>query len=382
MVDLNRLRNLAQALQQRGQQAQTQQRVHGRSWYRFENSTDTSTTEIYLYDFIGEWGVTAQDFVNDLRSVRSSVLSLHINSEGGEIFDGLAIYEALRQHPSKVVGYVDGIAASSASFIAMACDWLVMAPRARLMVHDGHGLCIGNAADMREVADLLDDLSNNIADIYADRAGGTRSQWRSVMLGPNKASDGTWYDAQAALSAGLVDEIAGAGERQDSWSFTGTWDAPSGDSGWLDMAMDVHHTDTVDEPWDGPAAVAAMPNDEATLKATHAWHDSSGDADMSAKSSYKFPHHKTKGGPANLAACRNGLARLDGANIPLADKAGVRRHLQAHLDDAQSDGGDDAVRSWNPAALLADLDDACTPNEPLAWNPAGLASILEERATQ
>lgn len=108
-------------------------------------------------------------------------------------------------------------------------------------------------------------------------------------------------------------------------------------------AIPVHHTAVVDEPWDGPAAVAAMPDDDAVLRYCHAWQSAeaagekhvSGDSDADdQKGSYKFPHHKTKGGPANLSACRNGLARLDGADIPDADRAGVKAHLQAHLDDA------------------------------------------------
>lgn len=100
----------------------------------------------------------------------------------------------------------------------------------------------------------------------------------------------------------------------------------------VNTASAVHHTATVDESWDGPAAVAAMPNDAATLKYCHAWRDADGEAGV--KSTYKFPHHKTKGGPANLAACRNGLARLSSADIPDGDRDGVRAHLQAHLDDA------------------------------------------------
>jgi ATP-dependent protease ClpP protease subunit len=110
-------------------------------------------------------------------------------------------------------------------------------------------------------------------------------------------------------------------------------------------ASPVHHTATVDEPWDGPAATAAMPNDRATLTYCHAWHEAdAGDE----KSGYSFPHHKTKGGPANLAACRNGLARLDEADIPEGDKIGVKRHLQSHLDDAE--GSEDRARRV-PAAL-------------------------------
>ena len=109
-----------------------------------------------------------------------------------------------------------------------------------------------------------------------------------------------------------------------------------------DKALPVHHTATTDEPWDGPAAVAAMPNDDTVLAYCHAWEDADaaavphkeGDDDADdQKSNYKFPHHHTKGGPANLAACRNGLARLSSADIPAGDDAGVKAHLQAHLDD-------------------------------------------------
>lgn len=206
-VDLNRLRNLAGRARAAAQPSRTPRDTQGRSWYRIEN-TAGERAEVYVYDMIGEWGVSAQDFVNELRNVRSQSVDLHINSEGGEVFDGLAIYEAIRQHPANVTGHVDGIAASAASFIAMACDKIVMAARARMMIHDAHGLVIGNAADMREMANLLDDLSDNIADVYAERAGGTRASWRTAMLGPNGAADGTWYDAQAAIDAGLADEIA------------------------------------------------------------------------------------------------------------------------------------------------------------------------------
>lgn len=212
-VDLTRLHNLAERARAAAQQ--TQQKRDGRSWYRIENAAG-ERAEVYVYDFIGEWGVSAQDFVNDLRAVKSQSIDLRINSEGGEVFDGLAIYEAIRRHPADVIGYVDGLAASAASFIAMACDRVVMAPRARLMIHDAHGLVIGNAAGMREMANLLDDLSDNIADIYAEAAGGTRQQWRDAMRGPNGAADGTWYDAQAAIDAGLADEIAQAPGEQDS----------------------------------------------------------------------------------------------------------------------------------------------------------------------
>lgn len=203
-LDLNKLQNLADAARAKAQQS-TRKR-DGRSWYRFENAA-SGMTEVYLYDFIGEWGVTAGDFVGELRNSKANAVDLHINCEGGEVFDGLAIYTALQQHKGRVTAYVDGLAASSASFIAQAADEIVMAPRARMMIHDAHGLAIGNARDMTAMAALLDDLSDNIAEIYAARSGKSKTSWRNAMHGAD-GSDGTWYDAGAAVSAGLADRIA------------------------------------------------------------------------------------------------------------------------------------------------------------------------------
>jgi len=209
MVDLSRLRRLANAARALAGTPAAVERTPGKSWYRIENKAAESA-DVYLYDMIGEWGVTAQDFVNDLRGVSASSITLHINCEGGEVFDGLAIYESLLRHPAHVAGEVEGLAASAASFILQACDTRRMAKRARMMVHDAHGLCIGNAGDMREMANLLDDLSDNIADVYAERSGvGDRATWRAAMHGSTKASDGTWYAAQAAVDAGLADEVRG-----------------------------------------------------------------------------------------------------------------------------------------------------------------------------
>lgn len=203
-VDFDNLRNLAEMLRSKTKASNKS----GRSWYRFTNLANTKA-EIYVYDCIGEYGVTAQDFVGELRASNASEIDLHINSEGGQVFDGLAIYESIKQHPATVTAYVDGLAASAASFIVQAADRRVMAKNAQMMIHDAHGLSIGNAADMREMADLLDKFSDNLAEIYAERAGGTRAQWRKAMRGAGAAADGTWYNAQEAVKAGLADDIAG-----------------------------------------------------------------------------------------------------------------------------------------------------------------------------
>jgi ATP-dependent protease ClpP protease subunit len=207
-VDLARLHNLAEAARAKAQTAQ-QQRTG--SWYKIENKGGgDGPASIYVYDMIGEWGVSAQDFVNDLRAVKAQAIELHVNCEGGEVFDGLAMYESLVQHPADITAYVDGIAASAASFLVQAATKIVMAPRARMMIHDAHGIVMGNARDMREMATLLDDLSDTIADIYAERSGKTRAEWREAMRAGEGGPDGTWYDAAAAVKAGLADEVRGA----------------------------------------------------------------------------------------------------------------------------------------------------------------------------
>lgn len=105
-------------------------------------------------------------------------------------------------------------------------------------------------------------------------------------------------------------------------------------------ALPVHHTPTVNEPWDGPAAMAEAPNDPRVLRYMCAWVSASGDPGL--KGSYKFPHHEPRlGAPANLDAVRNGLARLSQADIPASDRAGVEAHLRAHLEDAEGDDSDE-----------------------------------------
>ena len=160
-----------------------------------------------LYDPIdswGEyWGVSAKEFaqVLDQLPVDTTEIRLHINSPGGEVFEGIAILNALRSHKAKVVVVVDGIAASAASAIAAGADELVMAPNSELMIHDAWGLVVGNAADMHQMAELLDHLSNNIAGIYATKAGGSVDEWRAAMQRE------TWFSAQEAVDAGLADRV-------------------------------------------------------------------------------------------------------------------------------------------------------------------------------
>jgi ATP-dependent protease ClpP protease subunit len=208
-MDLDKLVALAESAKTT---TRAQRRSERGTWFRFENKTAASA-ELFLYDEIGGYGVTAADMVAELGQVSASEITLRINSGGGSVFEGTAIYAALKRHPARVNGYVDGIAASAASFIAMACDRLTMEKPAKLMIHDAAagGMYIeGNAELFRaarvevvKMADLLDDLSDTIAEIYADRAGGTVAEWRARMRAE------TWYGAAEAVAAGLADEVNG-----------------------------------------------------------------------------------------------------------------------------------------------------------------------------
>jgi ATP-dependent Clp endopeptidase proteolytic subunit ClpP len=171
------------------------------------DSGDATTAVFRLYDPVdswgGEWGVSAKEFAAALDALPDTVneIRLHINSPGGEVFEGIAILNALRNHDARVVAVVDGIAASAASFIAAGADELVMARNSELMIHDAWGLVVGNAADMRQMADTLDHLSNNIASVYADKSGGDVADWRAAMAAE------TWYSAEEAVAAGLADRV-------------------------------------------------------------------------------------------------------------------------------------------------------------------------------
>jgi ATP-dependent protease ClpP protease subunit len=196
--------NLAGFVARQREQADKLRAQHGiepQSWYRITNAADPDEAEVMLYDEVGGWfGATADQFIADLRGITAPNLRVRINSPGGSVFEGIAIANALRSHPGNITVQVDGIAASIASVIAMAGDRIEMAPNTMLMIHEASGVCLGNASDMEEMAELLDLISDNIADAYAARAGGTRESWREQMR------DETWFLPDDAVKAGLADE--------------------------------------------------------------------------------------------------------------------------------------------------------------------------------
>jgi ATP-dependent Clp protease protease subunit len=169
--------------------------------------------EIMVYDEIGFWGVTASDFVAELKNVTAPKVVVRINSPGGDVFDGLAIFAAIQGYAGDVTCVVDGWAASAASFIALAGKETTMAPNAFMMIHKAWALAIGNADDMSDMKDTLDKLDGQLAQIYAKKTGKSADEMMTLMAGK---VDGTWFTAQEALGLGLIDEIAGADEEEST----------------------------------------------------------------------------------------------------------------------------------------------------------------------
>ncbi len=182
-----------------------------RGWFRIEKAG--GVTQVNIFDEISWWGISAQEFADEIAGIKGD-LEVHINSPGGDAFDGVTIYNALASRGG-VTTVVDGLAASAASVIAMAGQKRVMSPGAMMMIHDALALCIGNAADMRDTAVLLDKVSDNIATVYAAAAGTPADGWRTAMQ-----SEG-WYTAQEAVDAGLAHEIA---KRPDGKAADAKWD--------------------------------------------------------------------------------------------------------------------------------------------------------------
>lgn len=167
-------------------------------------STDDNT--ITIYDPIGyDWwtgeGVTAKRISAALRSIGDSDVIVKINSPGGDVFEGLAIYNLFREHKGKVTVQILGLAASAASFIAMAADEIQIARAGFLMIHNSWTMAAGDRNDIREVADFLEQIDGTMADIYAVRTGDPIEAMRKLM------DVETWMGGATAIDAGFADSL-------------------------------------------------------------------------------------------------------------------------------------------------------------------------------
>ncbi|HJV15626.1 MAG TPA: head maturation protease, ClpP-related [Propionibacteriaceae bacterium] len=164
-------------------------------------------TDMWIYDYIDSWGdpfgVSAQDVMRSL--IGAGDVVVHLNSPGGEVIEGVAIYNNLKNHTGNVEIRVEALAASMGSLIAMAGNTVVIEPSAHMMIHDAWDIAMGNEDELRSQADTLGKVSQTMAGVYALRMGGDADAVRAIMRAGDK-----WYNAEEALAAGLVDSIASA----------------------------------------------------------------------------------------------------------------------------------------------------------------------------
>jgi ATP-dependent protease ClpP protease subunit len=180
-------------------------------YYKFtcEAGDEPSSAELLIFDAIGNWEdigeVSAKAFARDLASLPRSVkrIDLHINSPGGSLFDASAIYSRLADHPSQKHVYIDGLAASAASIVAMVGHKIYIRSNATMMMHLPSGLSIGNADDMRKMAGALDTVTESMINIYAKRSALPRAEIRDLLAAE------TWFSPQQAVDKGFADEVRG-----------------------------------------------------------------------------------------------------------------------------------------------------------------------------
>jgi len=161
--------------------------------------------ELIIYGDIGEsmWGdsVTAGSVKNMLDRMDQGDLTVRINSPGGSVFDGFAIYNMIRQRDGKTTVYVDGLAASAASVIAMAGDEVVMGQASMLMIHDPYTMSVGGSEDMRKTADMLDKIKESIVAAYESRS----EQGAEIIS--QMMTDETWFTADESVSMGFANRV-------------------------------------------------------------------------------------------------------------------------------------------------------------------------------
>jgi ATP-dependent Clp protease protease subunit len=196
--------------------------------FEIKSAADSSTAEVFLYDAIvadeleAEWfgGVAPAPFVAALRGITASTIHLRINSPGGSVFAARAIEQALREHPATIVAHIDGLAASAATFIAMAADEVVMGKGSLFMVHKAWTMAYGNADDLMASAALLEKIDSTLIQTYADRTKATPQQVSDWMAAE------TWFTADEAVAAGFADSVASTDAKAQAWNLSAYAKAP------------------------------------------------------------------------------------------------------------------------------------------------------------
>ena len=187
---------------------------------KFENKGDESN--LYIYDVISaDWGVSALSVIESIaRSGDSKTLNIHINSPGGDVFEGRAIMSAISAFKGKTVAKIDSLCASAATSIALACDEVEMSDGAFFMIHNAHGMAYGDKQALRDTADVMEKVEGAIVNDYIAKTGKEETEVRAMMDAE------TWMTAQEALEGGFIDRIADKTKTKNAWNLSAFANAP------------------------------------------------------------------------------------------------------------------------------------------------------------
>lgn len=173
--------------------------------HAFKAESKADSLDITIYGDIGEswWSdsTSAVDIERTLKATSANVININLNSPGGDVFDGIAIYNQLKNHSAKVIINIDGLAASAASIIAMAADELIMNTGSMLMIHEASTWTWGTKLDIRKTLNALEGIDKSIADIYMTRYQGERSEIETMI------ANETWFTANEAVEIGLAHKV-------------------------------------------------------------------------------------------------------------------------------------------------------------------------------
>lgn len=181
------------------------------------------SASIYVYDVISaDWGVSALSVVSAIAQAGNvATLNIHINSPGGDVFEGRAIMAAIRAFRGKTVAHIDSLCASAATSIALACDEVIMSNGAFFMIHNAHGIAYGDKQDLRDTADTMEKVEGAIVADYTTKTGKSEADIRAWMDAE------TWFTAQEALDNGFIDSIASTDKPvSNTWNLSAFANAP------------------------------------------------------------------------------------------------------------------------------------------------------------
>ena len=189
----------------------------------FNLARNGDTASLYIYDVISaDWGVSALSVIEALNQAGDAqTLNIHINSPGGDVFEGRAIMAAISAFRGKTIAKIDSLCASAATSIALACNEIEMSDGAFFMIHNASGMAWGDKTALRETANVLEKIEGAIVNDYTTRTGKDEQEIRDLMQAE------TWFTAQEALEYGFIDRIAEKTTAKNTWNLSAFKNAPA-----------------------------------------------------------------------------------------------------------------------------------------------------------